>query len=218
MPRKRSACVRFAARSPIGRVEVLLPMIASGRAAASMLFSTGPLISGCSSTASSIKSASATASGRLSAARRLARTRSADPASKSPWASKSSASRQQPVEVTAGQGGVGVDDDHVEPRHRQRLRDTATHVAGADDGHALDALRHSRYALSWQTRMRRGETRDGPDRTACGPRINDCDPSNRDSLNVIQDTIGSRIWASANASTGIRHVWRAAAAGAGCGD
>ena len=87
-PRNRSACCRLAARPLIGRVEVLLPMTASGRAAASMAASTGPLTAGFSETASSTKSASATAASRLSAARRLASTRSVDPGSKSPWSSK----------------------------------------------------------------------------------------------------------------------------------
>jgi hypothetical protein len=36
-PRKRPLCSRPAARSPIGSVEVLLPITASGRAAASTL-------------------------------------------------------------------------------------------------------------------------------------------------------------------------------------
>ena len=37
------------------------------------------------------------------------------------------------VEVATGQGGIGVDDDHVEAGHRKDLGDAATHVAGADD-------------------------------------------------------------------------------------
>ena len=53
-PRNRPACCRFTASPLIGRVEVLLPMTASGRAAASIAASTGPLTAGFSETASSM--------------------------------------------------------------------------------------------------------------------------------------------------------------------
>ena len=69
----------------------------------------------------------------------------------------------QPVEVPTGQGGIGVDDDHVETGHRKDLGDTATHVAGANDGDVLDLIRHSGMTfLGWgagapRIRMSRSE-------------------------------------------------------------
>ena len=58
----------------------------------------------------------------------------------------------QPVEVATGQGGIGVDDDHVQTGHRKDLGDTATHVAGADDGDVLDLVSHAgaRPSLAWR--------------------------------------------------------------------
>ena len=63
----------------------------------------------------------------------------------------------QPVEVATGQGGIGVDDDHVEAGHRKDLGDAATHVAGADDRDVLDLIRHVGHDLPWQAPKRRSE-------------------------------------------------------------
>ena len=128
---------------------MLVPITASGRAAASMLRSTGPLISGCSSTASSIRSASATASGRLSAARRLARTRSADPGSNRPCSSKSAASRRSRSRWRRVRAGSASTITTSKPGHGEDLGDTATHVAGPDDGDVFDLLSHAEHDLPW---------------------------------------------------------------------
>ena len=138
MPRKRSGCTKLTARSPIGRVEVLLPITASGRAADSILRRTGPLTSGRSKTASSMRSASATASATLSAARRFFRTSSAEPGSNSPRFSKSSASWRSRSRWRAVTAGIGVRDHHIHARHREDLGDSATHVSCTDDGDVLD--------------------------------------------------------------------------------
>ena len=61
----------------------------------------------------------------------------------------------QPLEVATGQGGVGVDDDHVEAGHREDLGDAPTHVAGADDGDVLELSRHDGHDLPWLGARRR---------------------------------------------------------------
>ena len=167
MPRKRSACVRFAARSPIGRVEVLLPMIASGRAAASMLLQHRAL------------DLRPLQHGFLDQIRLGDRLRQAvgcaqvgpdqigRPGVEEPLGLEVLGFATQPVEVATGQGGIGVDDDHVETGHRKDLGDTATHVAGADDGDVLDLIASQRARPSLAGRgCVESETRDGPDRTA----------------------------------------------------
>jgi len=90
--RKRSGFVTAGASTFTGMVEVLVPMIASGRAAAETRPSTSCLTSGSSKTASSMKSASATASSMVLPAERFAAIFSACPAGMRPCSSEARAS------------------------------------------------------------------------------------------------------------------------------
>lgn len=94
-PKNRAGSVREPASSAMGSVEVLLPMMACGRALVSMAARTGPLTSGRSTTASSMRSAEATASARDAPAVRCSATAAALPGANSPRSSKSRASSRR---------------------------------------------------------------------------------------------------------------------------
>ena len=91
-PRNRSGRSTASASLPIRIVDVFEPMIASGRAAAEMRASVACLISIFSGTASSMKSASATADSIDSAAVMRASMRSTASSGKRPSATKVAAS------------------------------------------------------------------------------------------------------------------------------
>ena len=85
-PRKRSGLVTGSDSSAMEIVEVLEPMMASGRAAALMRARVWCLMAMTSGTASSMKSASATASSMSLAAQRFCFRISVEPAGKRPSA------------------------------------------------------------------------------------------------------------------------------------
>ncbi len=90
--RNRSGCFTALSSSLTGMVEVLVPMMASGRACSEIFARTSRLTSMRSNTASSMKSTSATASSMVLPAEMFFATRSAEPGAYRPCSSNSRAS------------------------------------------------------------------------------------------------------------------------------
>ena len=115
-------------------VDVLEPMMASGRAAALIRARVWCLIAMTSGTASSMKSASATASSMSLAAQRFSLSISVEPCREQPGGNEFVRFRQQPLVVLLRHFGGHIRQRDACAAEGQDLRDPAAHVAGADDG------------------------------------------------------------------------------------
>lgn len=119
-----------------------MPITASRGAARSMSASTGPLTPGCSSAASSTRSALGIAPARRSPAPRVGTDQLSRSACERSLPLELCRLGAQPIEVQVGQLGLRVDDHHVQTGDGQDPGDAAAPVTGTDHGDLGDLSSH----------------------------------------------------------------------------